>query len=264
MKTVFLFHREPDEVDRWISVLNKAGYRVEHVSVSPAALRSMKEKPPAAAIIDLARAPSEGRDVGIYLRHYKSTRGVPIVFAGGEPKKVAKVKDHIPDAVYTEWKTVERALKHAIANPPVAPVAPDSLLAGYSGTPLVKKLGIRSNSVLTLVDAPGDFYRLLKHMPAGVAVRERFSSNNGLIIWFVKSKKSLTGRVRDISKRVGDAGIWIVWPKQTSRISSDLSQKSVRETGLNAGLVDYKVCAIDNTWAGLKFSVRKAKKLSKR
>jgi CheY-like chemotaxis protein len=264
MKRVLLFHKEPGEVDQWTRALNKVGYRVELLSVSPATLSSMKENPPTAVVIDLTRAPSGGRDVGIYLRHYKSTRGVPIVFVGGEPDKVAKIKDHIPDAVYTEWHAVERALEHAIAHPPVAPVAPDSLLAGYSGTPLVKKLGIKSNTVLTLVDAPDDFCGLLKHMPTGVTVRERFSRNNGLIIWFVKSKKSLRERVRDISERVGDAGIWIVWPKQRSHISSDLSQKSVRDAGLSAGLVDYKVCAIDNTWAGLKFSVRKAKKLSKR
>ncbi|MDH4211139.1 MAG: DUF3052 domain-containing protein [candidate division WOR-3 bacterium] len=259
MKKVCLFHRHREEVEQIIPELNKAGYLIEHSDVSPAALRRLKENPPAAVIIDLTHAPSGGRDVGIYVRHYRATRLVPIIFAGGTPEKVAKVKEHIPDAVYTEWRTVRRDLKHAILHPPVAPVAPDSLLAGYSGIPLVKKLGIKPNTIVTLIDAPHDFDRLLLSMPAGVILRKRFSKQNDLIIWFVKSRKVLQKRVGDISKRVGNAGLWIVWPKKSSHIPSDLSQRLVREAGLNAGLVDYKVCAIDRTWAGLKFSVRKTR-----
>jgi hypothetical protein len=259
MKRVCLFHRKPGEVGQRVRELRKSGYSIEHLDVNPATLRSMKENPPAAVIIDLSHAPSQGRDVGIYLRHYKSTRGVPILFAGGEPEKVVKIRKHLPDVMYAEWSTVKRDLKHAISRPPVAPISSDSLLAGYSGTPLVKKLGIKSNTILTLIDAPDDFCGLLQHMRGGVTIRTRFSKNNGLIIWFVKSQKVLQDRIDDISRRVANAGIWIVWPKKRSHISSDLSQKSVRETGLSAGLVDYKVCAIDNTWTGLKFSVRKAK-----
>ncbi len=257
MKRVCLFHKKPGEVHERVRGLRKFGYRVELVDVSPTALRSMKERPPAAVIIDLTHAPSQGRDVGIYVRHYKATRYLPIVFVGGTPEKAARIREHIPDATYTEWNTVRRALKHAIEHPPVSPSAPDSLLSGYSGTPLVKKLGIRQNTVVTLIDAPHNFDRLLTSMPDGVTLRRRFSKQNGLIIWFVKSKKVLQNRVGDISRQTKSAGIWIVWPKKSSRISSDLSQKSVREAGLNSGLVDYKVCAIDKTWAGLKFAVRK-------
>lgn len=259
MKEVCLFHRHREEVEQIIRELNKAGYRIEHSDVSPAALRRLREDPPAAVIIDLMHAPSGGRDVGIYIRHYRATRHVPIVFAGGDPLKVAKIRKHIPDAVYTEWNTVKRALKDAIAHPPVSPAAPDSLLSGYSGAPLVKKLGIKPNTNVTLIDAPSNFDKLLVSMPEGVKLRRRLSKQNDLIIWCVISKKMLQDRVRDISRYVGNAGIWIVWPKKSSRISSDLSQKSVREKGLSAGLVDYKVCAIDKTWAGLKFAVRKTK-----
>ena len=259
MKTVCLFHWEPFELERRVRELEKVGYRVEPGDTNPEALRNMKKNPPAAVIIDLSRAPSRGRDVGIYLRHYRATRGVPIVFAGGEQEKVAKIRNHIPDAVYTEWNSVKRALKHAIAHPPLTPVAPDSLLAGYSGTPLVKKLGIKPNAIVTLIDAPDDFKGLLLPIPVGVTLRKRLSKNNGLIIWFVKSQKALKYRMGKIAPLVRKGGLWIAWPKQSSHISSDLSQKSVRNAGLNAGFVDYKVCAIDSTWAGLKFSVRKVK-----
>jgi len=259
MKKVYLVHRHPAEVDKKVHELGMAGYSIKYLGISPANLRSIKKHPPAAVIIDLTHAPSQGRDMGIYMRHYKATRHVPIVFAGGTPEKVAKVREHIPDAVYTEWRKVRSALKWAIAHPSEQPVASDSLLSGYSGTPLVKKLGIKPNFVLTLVDAPAGFRKLLKPMPSGVTLRMRLSGNNGLIIWFVKSQKSLADRISDMSSRVGDAGMWIVWPKQRSRASHDLSQKSVREVGLSSGLVDYKVCAIDDTWSGLKFAVRKKK-----
>ncbi len=257
MKKVYLFHKHREEVEQTVRELNKAGYRIEHSDVSPAALRILKENPPAAVIIDLSHAPSQGRDVGIYVRHYKTTRLVPVIFVGGTPEKVARIKEHIPDAFYTEWRTVKRDLKRAIMHPPIAPVAPDSLLAGYAGTPLVKKLGIKPNTTVTLIDAPPNFDKLLVSLPDGVKLRGRLSSQNDLIIWFVKSRKMLQDRMHNISRRVGNAGIWIVWPKKNSHIPSDLSQKSVRETGLSVGLVDYKVCAIDRTWAGLKFSVRK-------
>jgi len=153
-------------------------------------------------------------------------------------------------------------LKRAIAHPPLTPVTPDSLLAGYGGTPLVKKLGIKPNTIVTLIGAPDYFDRLLVPLPTAVTIRRRLGKNNDLIIWFVKSRKTLRDRVQSISRRVGKAGIWIAWPKQSSQIFSDLSQKSVRDAGLNAGFVDYKVCAIDSTWAGLKFSARKDKQQS--
>jgi CheY-like chemotaxis protein len=257
MKRVLLFHRQPVEISKELRALKNSGYRVEVVDVSPKALRSMRENPPAAVIIDLTHAPSGGRDVGIYIRHYRTTRHVPIVFTGCKPEKVVEIRKHVPDALYTKWSTVRSALKRVITHPPVDPVAPDSLLAGYSGTPLVKKLGIKPNTTVTLVDAPSYFSELLAVLPDGAKLRRRFGKNNDLIIWCVRSNEVLKNRVDDISGHVGDAGLWIVWPKKGSRIPSDLSQKSVREAGLSAGLVDYKVCAIDRTWAGLKFSVRK-------
>jgi hypothetical protein len=217
----------------------------------------MKEDPPTAVIIDLTHAPSGGRDVGIYLRHYKTTRHVPIVFAGGEPEKVVKIRKHIPDAVYTGWNAVRRALKHAIAQPPSSPLVPGSLLAGYSGTPLVKKLGIKPNTVVTLLGAPRGFDKMLAPIPAGVRFRKRLGKKNDLIIWFVKSEGILRDRMKNIARCVGNSGVWIVWPKKSSSIHSDLSQTSVRKIGLSGGLVDYKVCSIDQTWTGLKFSVRR-------
>jgi hypothetical protein len=254
---VYLFQKDTAAAKRIVEELSAHGYRVRHEPVSPASLRKLRDKPPAAVLIDLSRAPSTGRDVGIFVRHYRKTRHVPIVFFGGEPGKVAQVKRYLPDAVYTDRHQVKTALKRAILCPPTAPVKPQSLLAGYSGTPLVKKLGIKPEFNVVLIDAPHDFQKALGKIPDGVVMKKRLMRQNDMVIWFVKSRKVLERRISKVANFVKQGGLWIVWPKRTSRISSDLSQKHVRAVGLNAGLVDYKVCAFDETWSGLKFAFRK-------
>ena len=254
---VYLYQRDPAAARGLVEELSAYGYRVRHEPVNPASLRKLKDKPPAAVLIDLSRAPSTGRDVGIFIRHYRSTRYIPIVFFDGEPSKVAKIRGQLPDAVYTVRHRVMSALRQAISHPPTAPVKPQSLLAGYSKTPLVKKLGIKPESTVVLVDAPRGFQKALGEMSAGVVIRRKLIRHNDIIIWFVKARKVLEKRIGTVASFVARGALWIVWPKKTSRISSDLSQKHVRAIGLSAGLVDYKVCAIDETWSGLKFAVRK-------
>ena len=259
MMRVLLLQKDSAETRKRVKELKALGYSVTCESISPVVLRRLKEKPAAAVLVDLSRAPSQGRDAGIFIRHYRITRNTPIIFLDGEPAKVDQVKKHLPGAVYTDWRKIKSALKHAIAHPPTQPVKPKSLLAAYSSTPLVKKLGIWAKSTIVLINAPDDFAKVLGDLPNGVVMRKSITEKNDLIIWFVKSKKMLERRVGMIARKVEKGGLWIVWPKKSSSISSDLTQQLVRNAGLDAGLVDYKVCAIDETWAGLKFSVRKAK-----
>lgn len=257
MHHIRLFHWNATEAKERVGQLQKAGYDVAYETLTPALLRRLKQHPPAAVVIDLTRAPAMGRDVGVAIRHYKTTRHVPLVFANGDPEKVARIKQQLPDAVYTTWKRIRSSLKQAISHPPVDPVAPASILAGYSGTPLPRKLGIKPDSVVALVGAPPDFEKTLGAMPQGVSLRKRASSQNDLIIWFTRSRKDLERRIERMAALVGREGMWIAWPKKGSPIASDLTQAEARKAGLAAGLVDYKVCAIDTTWSGLKFARRK-------
>jgi hypothetical protein len=257
MKRVYLFQKDAAEARKRVKKLKNLGYQVRHESISPEALRKLKEKPPAAVLIDLSRAPSLGRDAGIYMRHYRATRNIPIVFFDGEPTKVVRIKRYLPDAIYTDWNRIKSALKHAIVHPPAAPVKPKSLLAGYSSTPLVKKLGIKAHSTIVLINAPHDFGKVLGKLPDGVLFGKKATRKNDMMIWFVKSRKELKKRITIIAALVTQGGLWIAWPKKGSPISSDLSQRYVRKIGIGADLVDYKVCAIDETWAGLKFARRK-------
>jgi hypothetical protein len=135
---------------------------------------------------------------------------------------------------------------------------------GYSGTPLVKKLGIKPGTKLVLIGAPDDFERLLKGLPKDVTPVRGPSTGSGqagladLVIWWPASLRDLESRIVSVDKRIAVGGsIWISWAKKASGVKTDLSDNNVRETGLANGLVDYKVCAISEIWSGLKFARRK-------
>lgn len=258
MPRVTLIHWNAAEARPRAAALRAAGYTVSYQPFDPKVLRDIKQKPPAAIVIDLTRQPMQGRDVAFEMRHAKSTRLLPVVFVEGNPEKVARIKRQVPDAVYTTWGRIRSGLKRAIAHPPKAPVVPDSVLAGYSGTPLPKKLGVKPDSILSLVDAPKDFERTLGELPPGVTVKRQARGRPDLTLWFVTSQKDLDGKLPRILPMTEQGGaLWIIWPKKSSGVPSDLTQADVRRVGLAAGLVDFKVCAVDETWSGLKFVRRK-------
>jgi len=182
---------------------------------------------------------------------------VPIVFAGGDPEKVARVKALLPDAVYASWRGVRGAVARAIAHPPPAYGKPRSRLAGYAGTPLPNKLGIKPGTDVLLVGGPQDFDRILDKLPEGARVRRRGRGGADLVMWFVRYRRALERDVVEMAARLGRGAMWIVWPKRGSEVPGDLSQQLVRKAGLAAGLVDYKIGALDRTWSGLKFTRRK-------
>jgi hypothetical protein len=129
---------------------------------------------------------------------------------------------------------------------------------GYSGTPLVKKLGIKPGMTVALIGAPDDFEKLLKGLPKDVKPVRGGSAPADLVIWWPASFRDMESRIRAVEKRIAGGGsIWISWAKKASGVKTDLSDNNVRETGLANGLVDYKVCAISEVWSGLKFARRK-------
>jgi hypothetical protein len=255
-RRVRLIHANAAEGREKTALLRKAGYQVAFEPVTPTLLKKLRAKPPQALVIDLSRTPSHGRDVAVTVRHWKATRHVPIVLAGGDPVKTEQIKQLIPDAEYAPWSRIKSALKRAIAHPPRKPVKTASVLAGYSGTPLPKKLGIKAGFTVGLIGAPKDFEKTLGQLPEEVTLRRPARGRCDLLIWFPVSKKDLERRVEKMGAATGPGGIWIAWPKQASGVETDLTQTEVRRAGLDHGLVDYKICAIDATWSGLKFAKR--------
>lgn len=234
-----------------------AGFDVVYEAVDPPRLlAALRDEPPKALIIDLDRSPSMGRDLGVSVRVRGRTRSIPLVFLGGSPEKVKQVQRVLPDAGFGSWNDPRTPIEAALASPSSDPVVPSSALAGYSGTPLPKKLGINPGARVLLAGAPDDFPETLGPLPDEVLLTRRFSSSVDLILWFPRSRADLGKRVELWKGRTPKGGIWIVWPKKSSGVRSDLDQAAVRAMGLKAGLVDYKIAAIDTTWSGLKFAVR--------
>lgn len=257
--SIRLIHWKPDEAKRRVAKLRSAGHLVAYDPLTPAVLRRIRTEQPDAVVIDLSRAPSQGRDAAMWLRHQKSTRQIPLVLVEGEPAKMTPIKKQLPDAVYTSWRGIRGAVKRALANPRADPVAPASAMAGYSGTPLPKKLGIKPGSVVALVRAPAAFEETLGSLPPGVTLRNDARGRRDITIWFVKSLSELERRIESMAGSLGRRKLWIAWPKKASSVATDVSERDVRRAGLAFGLVDYKICAIDDTWSGLLFSTRKQK-----
>jgi hypothetical protein len=132
--------------------------------------------------------------------------------------------------------------------------------SGYSGTPLPRKLGIKPEARLALVNAPDGFDDTLGELPPGVIVRRRAAAIRfDVIVAFCRDRAQLKRGLPRWRAALDDAGgLWIAWPKRASGIDTDLGDGVVRELGLAAGLVDNKVCAIDATWSGLRFVYRLA------
>jgi len=129
--------------------------------------------------------------------------------------------------------------------------------AGYSGTPLVEKLGIKPGATLGLIGAPDDFDATLGELPDGVAVRRRLRGPFDVIVAFYVDRSTLERRLPALRGALQPAGgLCLAWPKRASGVVTDLSDNVVRELGLAAGLVDNKVCAIDAVWSGLRLVYR--------
>jgi hypothetical protein len=131
--------------------------------------------------------------------------------------------------------------------------------AGYSGTPLPKKLGIREGSRVTLLDPPDGFIALLGDLPHGVRVRTKAVGEADVIVLFVTRFTRLQKDFAKAMKLMPEGGgmLWVAWPKKSAKANTDLDENLIRDFGLAAGVVDTKVCAIDEKWSGLRFSRRR-------
>jgi hypothetical protein len=127
-------------------------------------------------------------------------------------------------------------------------------VAGYSGTPLAKKLGVKPGARLLLVEAPAEMHDWLAPLPEDVEVREGRGGRQDVAVLFATEASVLARRFGQLAKTVYPAGgLWVAWPKQSAKVPTDLDQNVVRRIGLGAGLVDNKVCAISEVWSGLRF-----------
>jgi hypothetical protein len=134
-----------------------------------------------------------------------------------------------------------------------------SATAGYSGTPLAKKLGIGADCRLFVQGAPSNYRRLLTPIPAGVRLVADIDADTDVIHLFVSRRAELDRTLPAALRAMrADAAVWVSWPKKASGVATDVTEDVVREVALPLTLVDVKVCAVDDTWSGLKLVVRRS------
>ena len=131
-------------------------------------------------------------------------------------------------------------------------------MPGYSGTPLAQKLGIKPGQAVSTLGAPAGYRKLLAPVPKGVSFTTDIAPGAPFVHLFVKERKILEKELKRLRRLLADAGVlWISWPKKSSGVATDITEDVIREVGLPLGFVDVKVCAVDETWSGLKLMIRR-------
>jgi len=238
----------------WIARLEAAGYAVDREPVAgPEDLKRIAREPPRAVVIDLDRAPARGRDIALALRQRVATRRIPIVFVATDRSVFGRLKALPLETMHAAPEDIVTAVASALAMPPSGAGPPPAATAGYSGTPLPSKLGIKSGMRVVLVKPPAGFAAIIEPLPADVALRTTNRGPRDITLWFTRSRRELERGMTRIAEAAGDARLWICWPKKTSALVADHTGDDVRRVAVAAGLVDFKVCAVDEDWSGLAF-----------
>ncbi len=254
--TVALVHWKAAEAGERLERLTEAGLAPYHLDFSGStSLAPLRKDPPDAVVIDLGRLPSHGLEIGCAIRASKTTRGLPLVFVDGKPDKVERVRGELPDATFCVWTDIGNAVTHAIHHPPLHPSIPVPHLERPNTTALVRKLGIKAGMKVGLWDAPENVARILGDLPRGTALVAEGQCE--LTLYFVTTLVDLEARTPELLDAAGRGGLWICWPKMAQKvIATDLKGGVIRDTLIAAGLVDHKVCRVDDVWSGLRFAVK--------
>jgi hypothetical protein len=250
-----------EQAEQRAEEITAVGYRVEASSlrVAGAFITHFKTLNPAAVVIDLDRLPSHGREVAITLRGSKTTRHIPIVFAGGADEKVARIRTELPDAVFTSWKKLSSALRHAIDSPPLHPAQLAPHMQRWGDSSLPRKLGITSGmQVALLCRAEDALQEIIGDLPEGASIVSRASRETRLMLYAVHSLQELDTVIDHAYVHLPKgASFWIVHPKTGGKQRINFNQNDVRNLASSRGFVDYKVCSVNAIWSALKFARKK-------
>jgi hypothetical protein len=247
---ILVIHREAAEAAALAGRLRDRGLQAEpYLSLGSKGFREIRANPPDVILIDLIRLPSYGKAIGALLRESKALCTIPLVFIAGDPQKTAAVKRILPDAIYAPWLDVPAAVQRALELPAKPPKLPRS-----SGRSVAQKLGIEANSSLALLNSPGDF---ALDLPEGVRTAKRPADADVVLLW-ARNEAVLDRELPAIVKLMGKGRrVWLLWPKRTSGVETNLTMPRVREVVIAYGLIDYKVCAVDATWSGMAVGLRR-------
>jgi hypothetical protein len=244
---VLVIHRDPLEATAWAARLRALGFdAAPYLSLGAKGFRLIRQNPPHAILIDLTRLPSYGKAMGVLLREQKSLRAIPLVFVEGDPEKAARVRAVLPDAVYTTWAKAESAIRRAIRQAPR-----DALPPVHPATLPITKLGIGADSRVALLHPPEGF-----ELP-DIRIQKQVGEADVVMV-FCPSGAALARVLPDLAGMMRKGRrVWVLWPKKASAVPSDLTMARIRQMASGFGLVDYKVCAVDETWSAMTLGKRR-------
>jgi CheY-like chemotaxis protein len=258
MARVRFFHWKPEEASPIAEILRHSGFEVDYDGkFSPGILRAMRQDPPDAVVIDLSRLPSHGREIATAVRGNKQTRQIPILFLDGAPEKLAVMRQTLPDAAYCERPRLVAGLKKCMKERPANPVVPTQMMDRYAGRTTAQKLGIAAGARVAVIDAPRDYARVMGTLPENVEYDENQWAGCAVTVWFVEEPEAFLAALPKMRRAAMTSKLWIAWPKKAARKDSLLSENLIREMAIENGLVDYKVCSINETWSGLCLALKK-------
>jgi hypothetical protein len=257
MPRVRIVHWKASQAGPLIEACRTCGFEVEYDDLKFADLaKTIRAKPPDALAIDLTCLPSHGRDAAAYLRRTKYARNIPLVFVDGEPEKVENVRRQLPDATFTTLKRLCASIKTACAKGvPADPVLPAGAMERYGSRTVAHKLGIKEGSTVAVIDAPRDYAAALGELPEGVEIAEDPAINRAVTLWFVRDPREYEAGLRRMQALVARTKLWVVWRKG---VKGGLTDRKVREAANEVGLVDYKICAVNDQWSAMAFARRKS------
>lgn len=256
MRVCLLHWNEKERLER-ISQLALINIEVlEVINAGPQFAKALETARPDAVVIDLSRLPSQGRDLGIMIRARAGTRQIPIVFVEGAEDKVTAIRGLLPDAEFTNWAQIMPVLKRVVNAKDKSFIAQTSVFAAYSQKPLATKLGIKPGFRVCLIGESENLLGAPKGLPEGVEIVTEFENGANLYLWCLRSQTEFSNQLALIKSVVKHAPTWVGWPKKTSETTSDLSQAIIREECLAVGMVDYKICSINEKWSALLFAWR--------
>src|ERR1700761_869297 len=187
----------------------RLGYRVDASSLrgTSAFVSHFRAVNPDIVVIDLDRLPSYGREVAIVLRGSKTTRHLPIVFAGGVEEKVERLRSELPDAIFTPWKKIAPALKRAVISPPMEPVRPVPHMERWNRSSLTQKLGIAANMKVALIGGAEDgMEEIIGELPEGASLRARIVDGTKLVLYVVHALRELDAAVDHAQTKLPEGG----------------------------------------------------------
>jgi hypothetical protein len=243
---VLVIHRDTLEATARAARLRDLGFdATPYLSIGDKGFRGIRQDPPHAILIDLTRMPSYGRAVGVLLRERKSLGTIPLVFVEGDPEKTAKVRAVLPEAIYTTWAMAPSAIGRAIRNAPPRAIPPRNPV-----TPLLTKLGIRTESRVAMLHPPEGF-----ELPGVIPLKR--ADDADVVMLFFRNSAALGSELPDVTRLMRKGRrVWVLWPKKASGVSGDLSMVRIREMARDVRLVDYKVCSVDETWSAMALGPR--------